>query len=187
MRRLILVFAIRTCYKCHFSCTYTAQLDPDHMDCVTKFTMSKNCLCERVRLSSNFEQSMISLCLSSHIKRTFYQTKLNGELCLHPKQITSTKVHILSLVTLLESAKGETKIDGRWPTMYRTSDLWLLSQTLSSMVYAEFQYSLTVSVCEPTENCGYKRRLYMYRVREFRTMLTFTNDGPLKRSADLAY
>ena len=39
MRRLILVFAIRTCYKCHFSCTYTAQLDPGPTACVTKFTL----------------------------------------------------------------------------------------------------------------------------------------------------
>ena len=33
---------------------------------------------------------------------------------------------------------------------------------------------------------GY-RIFYMYHVPEFRTMLTFTNYGPLKRSADLAY
>ena len=39
MRRLILVFAIRTCYKCHFSCTCTAQLHPDHTAYVTKFTL----------------------------------------------------------------------------------------------------------------------------------------------------
>ena len=39
MRRLILVFAIRMCCKCHFSCTYTAHLDPDHTACVTKFTL----------------------------------------------------------------------------------------------------------------------------------------------------
>ena len=26
-------------YKCHFSCTCTAQLDPDHTACVTKFTL----------------------------------------------------------------------------------------------------------------------------------------------------
>ena len=31
------------------------------------------------------------------------------------------------------------------------------------------------------------RTFYMYRVPEFRTMLTFTNYGPLKCSADLAY
>ena len=31
------------------------------------------------------------------------------------------------------------------------------------------------------------RTFYMYRVPEFRTMLTFTNYWPLKRSADLAY
>ena len=42
-------FAIRTCYKCHFSCTCTAQLDPDHTVCDDP----KNCLCERGRLSSN--------------------------------------------------------------------------------------------------------------------------------------
>ena len=30
-------------------------------------------------------------------------------------------------------------------------------------------------------------RTNKYRVPEFRTMLTFTNYGPLKRSADLAY
>ena len=33
----------------------------------------------------------------------------------------------------------------------------------------------------------YKPKLYMYRVPEFRTTLTFTNYWPLKRSADLAY
>ena len=102
-----------------------------------------------------------------------------------PKQFTGSKVHILSPVTLPESAEGETKVSG-WKR-YRTSDLWLLSQTLSLMVYAEFQYSLNVLSCEPTENCEYKRKLYMYLVPEFRTMLTFTNYGPLKRSADLAY
>ena len=56
-----------------------------------------------------------------------------------PKQLTSTEVHILSPVTLLESAEGETKVSGR--TGYRTSDLWLLSQILSVMVYAKFQHS----------------------------------------------
>ena len=39
MRMLNLVFAIRRCYKCHFFCTCTAQLDPDHTACVTKFTL----------------------------------------------------------------------------------------------------------------------------------------------------
>ena len=49
-------------------------------------------------------------------------------------------------------------------------------------------HHLNVLFCEPTENCEYKRKLYMYRVTEFRTsMLTFTNYGPLKRSAELAY
>ena len=55
------------------------------------------------------------------------------------------------------------------------------------MVYAKFQYSLNVLFSEPTEICEYKRKLNMYRVPEFRTMLTFTKYGPLKRSADLAY
>ena len=54
------------------------------------------------------------------------------------------------------------------------------------MVYAKFQYSVNALFCEPTEICEYKRKLYMY-VPEFRTMLTSTNFGPLKRSADLAY
>ena len=49
MRTLILVFVIRTCYKCHFS---TAQLDPDHTAGVTESTLSK-IVCERGRLSSN--------------------------------------------------------------------------------------------------------------------------------------
>ena len=53
------------------------------------------------------------------------------------------------------------------------------------MVYAKFQYSLHVLFCEPTENCEHKRKLYMCRVPEFRTLLTFTNYGPLKRNADL--
>ena len=101
------------------------------------------------------------------------------------KQLTSSKVHILSPVTLTKTAEGEKKVSGR--TGYRTSDLWLLSKTLSLMVYAKFQYSLNVLFCEPTEICQYKRKLNMYRVSEFRTMLTFTNYGPLKRSADLAY
>ena len=39
MRKLMLVFAIRMCYKCHFSCTCTAQLNPDHTACVTKFIL----------------------------------------------------------------------------------------------------------------------------------------------------
>ena len=60
-----------------------------------------------------------------------------------------------------------------------------LNQTLSLMVYAKFQYSQNVLFCEPTEICEYKRKLYIYRVHEFCTMLTFTN-GPLKRSAGLA-
>ena len=94
-------------------------------------------------------------------------------------------MHKLSPVTLPELAEGETKVSGR--RGYRTSDLWLLSQTLSLMVYAKFQYSLNVLFCKPTEICEYKRRLYMYRVPELRTMLTFTNYGPLKRSTDLAY
>ena len=92
-------------------------------------------------------------------------------------------MHKLSPVTLPESAEGETKVSGR--TGYRTSDLWLLSQTLSLMVYAKFQYCfINVLFCEPTEICEYNRKLYMYRVPEFRTMLTFTNYGPLKRSAE---
>ena len=70
---------------------------------------------------------------------------------------------------------------------YRTLDLWLLSQTLSLMVYAKFQYLLNVLFCEPTENCEYKRKLYMYCVPEFRTKLSVTIYGPLKRSADLAH
>ena len=101
------------------------------------------------------------------------------------KQLTNTKVHILSPVTLLESAEGETKVSG--PTGYRTSDLWLSSQTLRIMVYAKFQYSLNALFCEPTDIREYKRKLYMYRVPEFRTMLTFINYEPLKRSTDLAY
>ena len=93
MRRLILVFAIRKCYKCHFSCTRTAQLDPGHTACVTKFfvdsSLSKNCLCERRRLYSKskgflFEHSIISVCICSRIKCTFLLTKLNVALCLHP-------------------------------------------------------------------------------------------------------
>ena len=100
------------------------------------------------------------------------------------KQLTSTKVHILSPVTLLESAEGDTEVSCL--TGYRTSDLWLLSRALSLMVYAKFQYSLNVLSCEPTENCEYKRKLYIYRVPKFRTMLTFTDYGPLKRSAELA-
>ena len=55
------------------------------------------------------------------------------------------------------------------------------------MVYAKFQYSLNALFCEPTDIREYKRKLYMYRVPEFRTMLTFINYEPLKRSADLAY
>ena len=76
------------------------------------------------------------------------------------------------------------KVSGR--TGFRTADLWFLSQTLSLMGYAKFEYSLNVLFCEP-ENCEYKRKLYMYRVPEVPTMLTFTSYGSLKRSADLAY
>ena len=94
-------------------------------------------------------------------------------------------MHLLLPVTVPENAEGEKKVSGR--TGYRTSDLWLLSHSLGLVVYAKFQYLLTVLFCEPTEICEYKRKLYMYRVPEFRTMLTFTNYGPLKRSADLAY
>ena len=94
-------------------------------------------------------------------------------------------MHILSPETLPESAEGETKVSGL--TGYRTSDLWFLRQTLSLMVYAKFQYSLNVLICESTEICEYKRKLYMYRVPEFCTKLTFTNYGPLKLSADLDY
>ena len=94
-------------------------------------------------------------------------------------------MQLLSPVTLPESAEGETKVSGQ--TGYRVFDLRLLSQTLSLMAYAKSQYSLNVLFCEPTEICDYKRKLYMYRVPEFLTMLTFTNYGPLKRSADLAY
>ena len=97
----------------------------------------------------------------------------------------SFKKHIFSQVTLLESAEGDTEVGGR--TGYRTLDLWLSSRTLSLMVYVEFQYSLNVLFCEPTENCEYNRKLFIYRVPEFRTMLTFTDYGPLKRSAELAY
>ena len=77
-----------------------------------------------------------------------------------PKQLTSTKVHILSPVTLLESAEGETKV--RCRIGYRTSDFWLLSQTLSMMVYAKFQYSLNALFCEPSEICEYKRKLNIF-------------------------
>ena len=78
---------------------------------------------------------------------------------------------------------GETKVSGR--TRYRASDLWLISQTLRMMVYAKFQYSLNALFCEPTEICEYKRKIKMYRVPDFCATLTFTNYGPLKRSADL--
>ena len=116
--------------------------------------------------------------------RSVYVTTLIPGKARPPKQLASTKVHILSPGTVLESAEGEMKVSGR--TGYRTSDLWLLSQTLSLMVYAKFQYSLNVLFSEPSENCKYKRTLYMYRVPVFRTMLTFTNYGLLKGSADQA-
>ena len=61
-----------------------------------------------------------------------------------PKQLISTKVHILSPLTLPESAEGETKV--RYRTGYRTSDLWVLSETLNMMVYAKFQYLLNALV-----------------------------------------
>ena len=54
--------------------------------------------------------------------------------------------------------------------------LALKSDTM--MVYAKFQYLLKALFCEPSEIYEYKRKLYMYRVPEFRTMLTFTNYGP---------
>ena len=58
-----------------------------------------------------------------------------------PKQLTSTKAHILSPLSLLESAEEETKV--RCRTGYRTSDLWRISETLSMTVYATFQYCLS--------------------------------------------
>ena len=66
-----------------------------------------------------------------------------------PKQLTSSKVRILSPETLPESAEGETKVSGQ--TGYRSSDHWLLRQTLSLMVFAKFQYLLNVLFCESTE------------------------------------
>ena len=99
-----------------------------------------------------------------------------------PKQLTSTKLHILLPVTLLESAEEDMKVSDRTVrTGYQTSDLWLLSQTLSMMVYAKFKYLLNVLFCE------YKQKLNMYYVPELCTMLSFTNFGPLKCSTDLAY
>ena len=79
-------------------------------------------------------------------------------------------MHILSPVALPKTAEGEKNVSGR--TGYRTSDLWLLSQTLSLMVYTKFRYSLNILFSEPTKICEYKRKLNMYRVPEFRTMLT---------------
>ena len=102
-----------------------------------------------------------------------------------PKQLTSTKVHTLSPLALPDSAEGETKV--RYRTGHQTSDLWLLNLTLSMTVYAKFQYSLNALFSEPSEICEYKRKLYIWRVPEFCTFLTFTIYGPLKRSADLAY
>ena len=67
-----------------------------------------------------------------------------------PKQLTSAKVHILSPVTLLDSAERETKLSSR--TGYRTSDLWFLSQLRSLMAYAKFHYSLNVLFCERIAN-----------------------------------
>ena len=84
-------------------------------------------------------------------------------------------MHILSPVTLLDSAERETKLSSR--TGSRTSDLWFSSQRLSLVVYAKFHYSLNILFCEPTENCEYKRKLYMYRATEFCTMLTFTSEA----------
>ena len=78
--------------------------------------------------------------------------------------------------------------ESEWSDRVSNLRLWLLSQTLSMTVYAKFQYSLNaLFFCEPTEICEYKRKLYLHRVPEFCAMLTFTNYGPLKRSADLAY
>ena len=72
MRRLSLVFAIRTCYKCHFSCTCTAQLDSDYT------AMWPTSLCRFLIVQNlsvwtgatilksiffQFEQSMINLCV----------------------------------------------------------------------------------------------------------------------------
>ena len=44
MRRLILVCAIRTCYKCHSPCTHTAQLDPGDQIHFVDTSCSNNCL-----------------------------------------------------------------------------------------------------------------------------------------------
>ena len=58
-------FAFRTCYKCHFhfSCTCTAQLDPDHTVCDDpKLSVGTGATVLKFK-GFLFEQSMISLCL----------------------------------------------------------------------------------------------------------------------------
>ena len=72
--------------------------------------------------------------------RSGYITTLFLGRLRHSKQLTNTKMYILSLVTLFESAEGEKKVSGR--SGYRTSDLWLLNQTLSMMICAKLQYLL---------------------------------------------
>ena len=63
--------------------------------------------------------------------------------------------------------------ESKWPD--RVSNLRPLARKSDTEhdVYAKFQYSLYALFCEPTEMCEYKRKVYMYRVPEFRTMLTF--------------
>ena len=63
--------------------------------------------------------------------------------------------------------------ESKWPD--RVSILGPLARKSATEhdVYAKFQYSLNALFCEPTEMCEYKRKLYMYRVPEFRNMLTF--------------
>ena len=85
--------------------------------------------------------------------------------------ITSTKVHILSPVTLLQIS--ETRNESKWPDRVVSLGPLALKSDTEHDVYAKFQCSLNALFCEPTEICEYKRKLYMYRVPEFCTMLTF--------------
>ena len=65
--------------------------------------------------------------------------------------------------------------ESKWPNRVSNPALWLLSQTMSLVVHAKLQYLLNVLFCEPSDIRKYKRKLYMYRVPEFLTMLTLTN------------
>ena len=65
--------------------------------------------------------------------------------------------------------------ESKWPDRVSNVEPLARKSDTEHDVYAKFQYLLNALFFEATEMCEYKQNLYMYRVPEFRTMLTFTN------------